>query len=296
LPEDLQSFIRWYETYRYRKTGPRPSPVTVANKLGLLTSLQRQVFPRTLPELATDRALLLSTIGKLSASMTTGSVRNILYALQDYGTYATEVLDAGPCVLLPSDFPPKNPPPAISVYSDGEVERLVWAAYGTDKRFGMLVDFLAHTGRRVGEVLKLEWAGARLEADPPYWELPMTKNGQPQYIPLGEHLAYTVFSAANIEQLKAGRSASGHSFTGDPLVRPFPWSYSTVHGRFGRLCRNVGVDNRGFHNFRHTVITQRLAAGVPIQAVAALAGHSSVATTDRRYNHTTALSYAQFVK
>ena len=98
----------------------------------------------------------------------------------------------------------------------------------------------------------------------------------------------------NVERLKAGEDAR-EGLSKDWQTFPFPWVYNSVHGRFERLCTRLGIEHRGLHCFRHTLITKRLASGVPIQAVAALAGHSSVATTDRRYNHTSALSYAAYV-
>lgn len=86
------------------------------------------------------------------------------------------------------------------------------------------------------------------------------------------------------------------SYSRDIEQHPFPWKYGTLHGRFARFCDRTGLPNRGFHCFRHTVITERLARGVPMHAVSRLAGHSSVAVTDARYNHADALSYAHYIE
>jgi integrase len=69
-----------------------------------------------------------------------------------------------------------------------------------------------------------------------------------------------------------------------------------VESRFSRFAERAGLPDRGFHCFRHTVITERLARGVPLQAVSRLAGHSSVAVTDSRYNHADALAYSKYIE
>ena len=45
---------------------------------------------------------------------------------------------------------------------------------------------------------------------------------------------------------------------------------------------------------QHTDAAEMLARGVPVQAVSAMLGHSSIATTDRRYNHCDALTFAHY--
>jgi integrase len=131
------------------------------------------------------------------------------------------------------------------------------------------------------------------EGDAPYFELPFQKNGQPQYVPLGERLTLEVFTAANVAKLKT---------TGRPTLRRvageyvFPYSYATVYGRFGRFCERTGLPNRGLHNFRHTYATSQLIRGVPLQAVSALLGHSNPGITGRTYNHVNAMHFRQYVR
>jgi len=287
-----KQFASWYNGQRLMKTGLAASPVTVRNKVTVLKGCQRRVSPRRLPDVLTDRAEFLGLLGLLHSDMTTGSVRNCLYALRDLGEFGVAVLGNPPHVVLPQDFPPKNPLPVIHTYTPEEMERLTSAAWGVSLRWGCFISFLAETGRRVGETLSLEWRNLHLSDNVPHWLLPQTKARQPQYVPLSSHLVSNVFTPANIKRLQTeGRGDYKRSIE----EYPFPWAYNSVNGRMERFCERIGVENRGFHNFRHTVITNRLADGVPIQAVAALAGHTSIATTDRRYNHTNALSYASYV-
>ena len=153
---------------------------------------------------------------------------------------------------------------------------LLSAAKGRGLRWWAFLCTVADTGRRASEVLGLKWEWLNL--DEGYFHMPTSKNGKQQFVPLSRRLREQVFTEENIHRLK--HDVVDTRFTKSPFEYPFLWSYSAAHGRFDRYCAMVGVQNRGFHNFRHTLATNLLAGGAPIQAVAALLGHSSVSTTD----------------
>lgn len=58
---------------------------------------------------------------------------------------------------------------------------------------------------------------------------------------------------------------------------------STLRTAFRRLCKSCGVTPRGFHVFRHTFGSRLAAAGVPIQTVSQLMGHSDISVTAAYY-------------
>lgn len=297
--KDFDAFGRWYSTHRLRTTGRPASPATIKTKqthIARLCNLDEGVFRGAT---LCDRSQVVFLLDRIAAQMSPGAARVAVYALMDYGAFleAQGTLERGSVALSKADVPPKNPQPAISVYSAEEMETFVSAARGVDVRWWAFMTYLVDTGRRVGETLGLRWAYFRLDESPAYVELPGTKNGDNQYVPLTRRLVEDVFTPENIEWMKQTPLRKGSSANvGDPKDQPFPWSYNVARARFGRFCKRAGLPDKGFHCFRHTVITERLARGVPIQAVAALAGHRSVATTDQRYNHTTALSYAGYVE
>lgn len=299
LAREVDDFLGWYCRKRRRTTGSEPAQATLKFKRGRLRWAS-EMYSRTNPSSLTglmealgDRGRVVALMDDLDARMTPGASRQVFYALRDLGEYAVAKEVIPSMALEPLDCPSSNPPPAIDIYTEAELELLRAAAYGRSVRFGHFIAFLAETGRRVGEGLKLEWAWFRLEDDTPHISLPTTKIGRQQYIPLTPLLREKVFTPENIEQMKEEETGPyNRPFRRSVLVHPFPWGYNTVNGIFGRLCENCGVENRGFHNFRHTVITNRLAAGWPLQAVAALAGHQSPQTTATRYNHTDALTFA----
>lgn len=296
---DFDGFGKWYTYQRQRLTGRSASPHTVRTKCVHLASaanilgVSEEVL---LGKQLGERRAVVRLLGVLASRMSPGAMRQAVYALRHFGEYAVDMGYAGSCEVYADDIPPKNPPKPITVYTDDEMLLFVTAARAKGLRWWALMAFLAETGRRVGEALTLEWDWLRQTAGVTYFELPNTKNGEPQYVPLTPMLRKKVFTPENVEALKIINRKGRMAFTRDPALHPFPWSYTTVHNVFAGFCENLGVPNRGFHNFRHTVITNRLAAGMPLQAVSRLAGHSSSAITDLRYNHASALHFAHLLE
>jgi len=222
--------------------------------------------------------------------------RAAYYSLLSFGQYAVAKGLVPNIELRPGDCPGAGPPKPIVVYSEAEMAEFITAAKYHSLRWWAFLSFLAETGRRVGEVLSVRWEWLHTQGNVMYFELPQTKNGDPQYIPLTPRLRDEVFTPENIHKLQT-EERNGHRQWRRPQAEyPFPWTYSTVHLMFKNFCEKTGLPNRGFHNFRHTVITDRIARGVPIQAVAALAGHRTPAITMKRYSHATALDYARYLE
>jgi integrase len=67
-------------------------------------------------------------------------------------------------------------------------------------------------------------------------------------------------------------------------TRGDPWTANAVRCRFDRLEKKIGRRLTQYA-FRHTWITEKLAAGVDSHIVAKLAGHSSTRELDRTYSH-----------
>ena len=292
----FEGYLTWYTTRYQRKRGRPPAESTMRTKRHYLATVARVTGLADEVSLGTslsERSTVEHLLDMLAAHLSPGALRQAFYVLQSYGEYA-RLKGWGEPQLRKDDAPGGGGDKPIVVYSKAEVDLLVNCAR-PNLRWWAFLSFLAETGRRVGEALSLRWDQLRLDADVPYFELPSTKNGDPQYIPLTSFLKESVFTAENIAKMKATNRAGRNGFHRDPTEWVFPWTYSTVHAMFGRHCERLGVTNRGFHNFRHTVITNRIASGIPIQAVAALAGHRTPAITLRRYNHANALDYVRYV-
>ncbi len=77
--------------------------------------------------------------------------------------------------------------------------------------------------------------------------------------------------------------------TGDPRHALFPtqnrpqrgFTPNTCAQHFRTLYRRAGIANASSHSGRRTFITQLASKGVPVRVLASLAGHRSIATTQR---------------
>lgn len=63
------------------------------------------------------------------------------------------------------------------------------------------------------------------------------------------------------------------------------YDHSSLDKTYRRFCKKIGVTPRGFHVFRHTFASRLASAGVPIQTVSALLGHSGINVTQKYYLH-----------
>lgn len=292
---DTQPFVDWYTSRRIRVSGRAPSPHTLRTKRSRINQIARTMGAETLESLGnilSSRQAVDGLLDRFAGTISPGSQRIVVDALADFARYC-EAMGWPVPPLTKNDRPGPNPPKPIVVYTDAEIERLLLHArpvYGP--RWELFLETLVGTGRRISEVLGLEFAWLNTSATPPHFHLPTTKNGQQAYVVLSERLA-SLWTPQTVQELQ---TAPPRLIKRDLLTYPFPWTYQVAHRIFTTYCERVGVESRGFHCFRHTKATEMLARGVPIQAVSAILGHASVATTDRIYNHTSALSYAQYVQ
>lgn len=306
-PRQFDEFGRWYASRRRRETGRLPSPRTIEAKQQKLSTLCNYLEKSggtgrssdgltRLHRILGDREAINDLIDRLMARMTSGAVRQAVYAVSDYSTWLVSQGVLERTLVHSDDAPPMNPPPPITIYTEEQMDLFVNAARGVNFRWFALMAMLADTGRRIGELLQLQWAWFNLTATPAHIALPTTKNGEQQYVPLSRRLREQVFTDEGIHRLKTEAPPPRWRYSRSPEEYVFPWHYTSAIKRFHRYCDTLGLPDRGFHNFRHTVVTNRLAAGMPPQAVQALAGHRSLQTTMQRYGHATALDYWRFVE
>ena len=130
--------------------------------------------------------------------------------------------------------------------------------------------FLLLTGRRRGEVLKLEWSDVDLERG--LIRFRHTKNGRPQTVPVGSQALGIIKEAALLHR--------GES----PVVFPFrsQWTLARV---WKRIRRRAGLENFRLHDLRHSFATLAASSGqVDIYTLQNLLGHRSITMT-QRYAH-----------
>ena len=124
-----------------------------------------------------------------------------------------------------------------------------------------------HTGMRLEEIIGLTWERVDLEKGRVYLPGTLTKNGESREVPL------TPLLKRSLQQLRAQDGVtriSGLVFQkgGHRLNH----TYRTVQD----LCREQKIEDFVFHDLRHCAVTNLADAGVDVETIMKIVGHSSV--------------------
>ena len=166
---------------------------------------------------------------------------------------------------------PKKPEPLPEFLDDRDAAKLMAAARAsTDPRDRLVVELLARTGMRAGELAGLE-ADAVVQIGAGHWlRIPLGKLRNDRYVPLHPELTelLAAWTAASLEHIRRHkRLVADHR---GPLDRH-------VIGRIvRRVGRAAGVPGVHPHRLRHTLATQAINRGMRLEAIAALLGHQKM--------------------
>jgi site-specific recombinase XerD len=169
---------------------------------------------------------------------------------------------------------PKKPEPLPKFLDDRDAAKLMAAARAsTDPRDRLVVELLARTGMRAGELAGLE-ADAVVQIGAGHWlRIPLGKLRNDRYVPLHPELVQLLaaWTAINLERIRRHkRLVADHR---GPLDR-------YVIGRIvARVARAAGVPGVHPHRLRHTLATQAINRGMRLEAIAALLGHRKMEMT-----------------
>jgi site-specific recombinase XerD len=169
---------------------------------------------------------------------------------------------------------PKKPEPLPKFLDDRDAAKVMAAARAsTDPRDQLVVELLARTGMRAGELAGLD-ADAVVRIGTGHWlHIPLGKLRTDRYVPLHPELVelLTAWTAANLEHIRRHkRLAADHR---GPLDRHV--ICRIVH----RVGRAGGVPGVHPHRLRHTLATQAINRGMRLEAIAALLGHQKMEMT-----------------
>jgi site-specific recombinase XerD len=169
---------------------------------------------------------------------------------------------------------PKKPEPLPKFLDDRDAARLMAAARAsTDPRDRLVVELLARTGMRAGELAGLD-ADAVVQIGAGRWlRIPLGKLRNDRYVPLHPELVQLLaaWTAANLEHIRRHkRLVADHR---GPLDRHLIGRI--VH----RVGRAAGVPGVHPHQLRHTLATQAINRGMRLEAIAALLGHRKMEMT-----------------
>jgi integrase len=145
-------------------------------------------------------------------------------------------------------------------------------AADTNPRRRLMVELLARTGMRSGELSGLEDDAVVHIGDTHWLRIPVGKLHNDRYVPLHPVLVALISDY----RARRGPPRSGRLVERDD-GRPF--DRRTIHRYVDTVARRAGVGHVHPHQLRHTLATQAINRGMSIEAIAALLGHRSMDMT-----------------
>src|SRR6266545_2135906 len=137
----------------------------------------------------------------------------------------------------------------------------------------LIVELLARTGIRRGELLGLT-VGAVVQIGSAFWlRIPVGKLHNDRYIPLHPQLKEM------LDDWIANHRTTGLRSDRLLLERNRPITALRVATALSRLSQEAGIGHVTAHQLRHTLATQAINRGMSLDAIAALLGHKTLAMT-----------------
>ncbi len=212
-------------------------------------------------------------------------MRQFRASWQDSPNYATKNLERLRAFFrfcMHDDWIAKNPARAVKApkvadsptlpFSPQEMQRILAGCErypGNKERLRAFVLVMRHSGLRIGDAIALETS--RLSGNKLL--LYTAKTGTPVYVPLPP---VVMKALRRLETTDNGRYFS----TGNAKPQTARANWSRY---LDALFEIASVDGGHSHRFRDTFAVELLVAGVPLETVSILLGHSSVKITERHY-------------
>jgi site-specific recombinase XerD len=174
--------------------------------------------------------------------------------------------------IYTSDFPALDEPLPKFLDDPTAAKFMATLAEDPNLRRRLMVELLARTGMRVGELAALEDDAMVRQGEVHRLRIPIGKLHNDRYVPL---LSMLVDLIAEYKAMR-GRSRSGHLLERDD-GRAF--DRRTVHRYVASVAKRAGVGHVHPHQLRHTLATQSINRGMSLEAIAALLGHRSMDMT-----------------
>lgn len=175
--------------------------------------------------------------------------------------------------IIGRDIPPR-PEPLPKFLDDRDAAKVMAAARAAkDPRDRLVVEVLARTGMRAGELCDLDADAVVQIGDGRWLRVPLGKLRNDRYVPLHPELVelFATWTAANLDHIRTHRRlVADHR---GPVERHL------VRRIVARVGRAAGVADVHPHRLRHTLATQAINRGMRLEAIAALLGHRSMEMT-----------------
>ncbi len=217
-------------------------------------------FLLTLPGRSDQLSLSDTTI-----RMTLGTLRTFFERVSEWG-----YPDAPTRVLIFNGDLPTPDAPLPKFLSDPDASKLMRAARDADPVDRLVVEMLARTGLRVGELCTLT-ADAVVFINSRHWlRVPVGKLHNDRYIPLHPQLV----------KLVTGHQANRDDGIDRLIIRNGePLNRHQITRIVSRIAKTAGIGHVHPHQLRHTLATQAINRGMSLEAIAALLGHKTLRMT-----------------
>ena len=174
--------------------------------------------------------------------------------------------------IFAGDFPNRDEPLPKFLDDPTAAKFMATLATDTNQRRRLMVELLARTGMRSGELAGLDDNAMVLIGDTHWLRIPVGKLHNDRYVPL---LPYIV-ELINDHRTRRGPPRSGRLVErndGQPFDR------RTIHRYVTTTADRAGIGHVHPHQLRHTLATQAINRGMSLEAIAALLGHRSMKMT-----------------
>ena len=203
------------------------------------------------------------------------SIRHCLGTLRTFFERVIEwgYTDAPPRVpVFAGDLPRPDEPLPRFLDDPTAAKFMATLAVDPNPRRRLMIELLARTGMRVGELSGLE-DDAMVHIRDTFWlRIPVGKLHNDRYVPLHPLL---------VELIDDYRAWRGPSTSGLLVQRDDGRAFDrrTIHRYVAAVAKRAGVGHVHPHQLRHTLATQAINRGMSIEAIAALLGHRSMRMT-----------------
>ena len=225
------------------------------------------------------------------------ALHNFLRLFYKYADQNNICSDITSCLVVPKGcHEPKNE--EIDVWDNEEIQRVIDALDGSPLR--LLIVLAVNTGARISELLALTYEDvsdntmtinkqlseiASVESDGGvilHMEPVKSKNSN-RTIPLTDEVMEEIEKHRQLQKrLKRKYRYDNNGFLFTTSTGKLHYK-RTITRSLERLYRRIGVKHHKFHAYRHTFGTNLSKAGVPIEVVSILMGHSSIDITAKYY-------------
>jgi integrase len=176
------------------------------------------------------------------------------------------------CPILAGDFPRRDEPLPKSLDDPTAAKFMAALAADPDRRRRVMVELLARTGMRAGELAALP-RDAMVEQGNTHWlRIPVGKLHNDRQIPLHPILVELIGDwLAVTPPGRTGRMFERND--GQPFER------RTIGRYVAAVAKRAGIGHVHPHQLRHTLATQAINRKMSLEAIAALLGHRSMRMT-----------------